>query len=122
MKNMDTEDLKMRQLSNTENYDKVVLTLSSTGLMFSIAIVNFINGTVVGLYCLYFAWVFFIVSVSTLLLSFITGNKAVEHKYLGNDSSSNKYSKWTKCLNIIAGVLLILAFIMITIFAYFNIN
>ncbi len=104
--------------SNNENYDKAILTLSSTGFMFSVAIINFIDGKVVGLSCVYGAWLCFILAISVNLISFITGNKATEHE----KPRDNNYAKLTKWLNILAGILLILAFIMVAIFAGLNIN
>ncbi len=66
------DDLLKRQLSNTENYDKSILTLSSAGLAISLTFLK----TVVPLenaeyiWLVQFSWVFFLLSILLSLVAY----------------------------------------------------
>jgi len=129
------KDINSRILSNMENYDKAILSLSVTMLGLSIAfiknIVSFEKAKdLIFLEC---SWLFLVLAVISTIASFIAGNKAnnkhlefAEDYYLNdNDKALDKKSKWTTCteyLNMGSGLFFILGIILTVYFAYVNIE
>ena len=73
------DELYKRQLSNSEAYDKAILSLSSAGLAISLSFIKFIVPLEQAKYIcvLEISWLLFLVSVVTTLLSFLIGNKGI---------------------------------------------
>ncbi|RLA57869.1 MAG: hypothetical protein DRQ78_12925 [Epsilonproteobacteria bacterium] len=129
------KDINSRILSNIENYDKAILSLSVTMLGLSIAfiknIVSFEN--VKDLIILEYSWLFLVLAVISTIVSFISGNKAnekhlefAEDYYLNdNERAFEEKSKWTtftEYLNMGSGLFFILGIILTVYFAYINIE
>ena len=99
------KDINSRILSNIENYDKAILSLSVTMLGLSIAFIKNIVSleNVKELIILECSWLFLVLAVISTIISFISGNKAnekhldfAEDYYLNdNDKAFSKKSKWT---------------------------
>ena len=127
------EDLLKRNLSNTENYDKAILTLSSASLGLSLALVKLIIPIQEAsfFWMLYSNWALLILSIFSSLSAYLISNKALEKElskarsyYLENDESAfdikNGYIKYNKTLNYFTGVAFSLSIILIVLFVALN--
>ena len=136
------DELLKRQLSNSQLFDKAILTLSSAGLGFSLAFirkgVSLDKATQV--YLLYVSWGLFVLAIASTLISFFTSQRAInkqlklnESYYLGNegkpsnsenkpDNSKNRWNQITKALSCVSLIFYILAIFLTTIFAILNPN
>jgi hypothetical protein len=74
------QDLLNRQLSNTQNYDRAILSLSTAGLGFSLAfikdLIDLTNASHIGF--LYYSWTFFLIAIMLTLISFVSSQKAID--------------------------------------------
>ncbi len=128
-------DLLKRDLSNTENFDKSVLTYSSAGLALSLGFLkDFVP--MQNAICpsfLYFSWAFFVLAIVTTMASFLISQlgideqiKRIHRYYIEGDISAinenNKYSDWTKYSAYAAGGTFLIALILTTVFVAININ
>lgn len=127
-------EILKRELSNTESYDKAILTLSSAALGFSITASGFLipaEGPVFSAF-LIFGLFFLCLSVTISLLAFWVSNKALERYlrgaesyYLENDldsfNSPNIYDQVNKISNIASGVIFVSAMFMIVAFFLANV-
>ena len=129
------DDLRKRQLSNTENYDKTVLTLSSSGLALSLTAIKFAIPLATANYvCLIqISWWLFCITIIIAIVAYWVGNKALDVQLkIAEDyyakgieeaySRKNRYSDVNDWLNIIAGVAFMIATACIISFVTFNIN
>lgn len=122
-----TEAINKNQLSNSQFYDKAILTLSSTGLVFSLAIVD-INDSYQHqyLYILYIGWAFFMLTILTSLASFKIGNKDLQRAYDNyknpSDMKDSPYTKINHILNWITALALLVAVVLTVIFVGINIK
>ena len=73
------DDLLKRQLSNSENADRAVLTVSAAALGFSLAFIKDIVplGTAMYPALLYLSWLCFVVAIIITLTSFFTSQRAI---------------------------------------------
>ncbi|MDO6761911.1 hypothetical protein [Agarivorans sp. 1_MG-2023] len=73
------DDLLSRDLSNTENYDKAILTLSSSSLALSLTVLKFVVpfNTATHTLLLKSAWVLLAISVICSLCAYLISNKAI---------------------------------------------
>jgi len=73
------DDLLRRQLSNSENADRAVLTVSAAALGFSLAFIKDIVplGTATCPALLYLSWLFFVLATVITLASFFTSQRAI---------------------------------------------
>ncbi|QDV42041.1 hypothetical protein Enr13x_18840 [Stieleria neptunia] len=120
------DDLLKRQLSNNENFDRAILTLSSAGLATSVA---FLRGMAAeyGTWWLVLSWVAFVGAIIATLVSFQTSQAGIKRQlelaedyYLKkNDdalTASNKAAEWTdrlagwSAISFICGIILLLCF------------
>jgi hypothetical protein len=126
-------DLLTRQLSNSENFDKSVLTLSSAGLGFSLAFIKDIVpvADAVHPWLLYVSWVGFAIAIVSTLISFHTSQKAIdrhleyaEEYYLqGKRESANKRSGWARAthwLGLLSASVFVLAVVLTILFVGLN--
>ena len=123
------DELLKRQLSNSQLFDKAILTLSSAGLGFSLAFIR--KGVPAAeasqLCLLYFSWGLFVVAIASTLISFFTSQRGIkkqldlnENYYLGNkekpsnskgkpDNPKNRPDQITTVLSYVSLILYILA-------------
>jgi hypothetical protein len=73
------DDLLKRQLSNSENADRAVLTVSAAALGFSLAFIKDIVplGTAIYQALLYLSWLCFVLAIVITLASFFTSQRAI---------------------------------------------
>ena len=121
-----------RDLSNTENYDKAILTLSSSSLALSLTVIKFIVPIAAAKYIIFLqvSWALLAISVICSLLAFLVSNKALKKQldnareyYKENNEAAfgqkNLYTTINSFLNIVTGLFfsiaisLLIAFIMI---------
>jgi hypothetical protein len=125
-------DLLQRQLSNAENYDKAVLSLSTAFLGFSLAFIKDIVPIrqAQWLYFLYGSWWALAGSVICTIVSFWVSQYAIdvqlgksEDYYLRDDDSAlqkTRSAKITDWVNYASGSLFILGVLLTTIFVNMN--
>jgi hypothetical protein len=125
-------DLLKRQLSNAENYDKAILSLSTAFLGFSLAFVKDIvpirQADWLGL--LYGSWLVLALSVICTIVSFWVSQRAIEVQlgksedyYLRDDESAlqkTRITTVTDWVNYASGALFILGLGLTTIFVGLN--
>lgn len=122
------------QLSNSENFDKAILSLGSTFLVASLTFTNSIIplSTAWYLWQLYFSWSAFILAIISTLISYLISQKALkvllensEKYYLEGkeeyrDLNKNSWSKWNDNLSFISAFFFISGIIFISLFLYLN--
>lgn len=125
-------DLLKRQLSNAENYDKAILSLSTVFLGFSFAFLkDFVSIDQAEWLCfLHGSWIALTAAVLTTILSFWVGQYAInvqlkraEDYYLNNKPealSKSLAARWTDWLNWAAGGFFILGITFTTVFVIVN--
>ena len=128
-------DLLKRQLSNSENADRAILSVSTASLGFSLAFIKDIVrfGTADYQALLYLSWLLFALAIITTLVSFYTSQKAIdeqleiaENYYLKLDESAifkrPKYAGYTEKLNISGAFLLVAGILFTCIFVATNLT
>jgi hypothetical protein len=129
------DHLNQADLSNSEQFDKAILTLSSGGLGLSIAIIQFIVplSEASCFLLLWASWFLFGLAIVTTVVSFMTTKEAInETRYYAYQyymeykeeyaEKISPYSRLTYNLNKASGVLFILAIISIVAFVSINID
>jgi hypothetical protein len=127
------DDVLRRQLSNTENYDKAVLSLGTAFLGFSLAFLKDFVSYKNAVYALLLptSWVLFCLSIIATLVSFFISQKGLsshlknaEKYYLGNDDTyltkKNHAADWTDRVNLSSAILFIFAIIATIVFVIAN--
>ena len=127
------DDLLARELTNSVNFDKSVLSLSSVGLGFSVGFIRDVVGVNVaaGLWLLHASWVLFGLAIIMTLVSFLISQKAIQIQlelanryYLKNDEEclnrKNHAARWNEFLAWGSCVCFILAIAMTVVFAVTN--
>ncbi|MDI9332231.1 MAG: DUF4236 domain-containing protein [Alphaproteobacteria bacterium] len=128
-------ELFKRQLSNSDNFDKAILTYSSAGLALSLGFLkDFIPITRADAsWLLFLSWVLFVVAVVVTLASFISSQRGItrqleinERYYLQLDdtalSAKNFFARFTDCLGYVAGAAFVVAIACSTIFVSINLE
>lgn len=128
------KDLLTRLLSNSEAYDKAILSLSSALLGVSLAFIKDIVhlGQACHKELLYFSWYLFAAAIIITLISFIMSNlgikkqlKYAEKYYLEGESEYlkklNIYARLTEVVNILSGGCFVGAVILTVLFVTRNI-
>jgi hypothetical protein len=127
------EDANKRSLSNTENYDRSILTLSTAMLGFSLAFIRDM-GNAQGVECkllLPLSWLLFLTTIAVVLYSFRLSERGLaealknaESYYLDGDetafSAPNRFRNWTEKLNTASGVLFVIASFVTILFVSIN--
>jgi len=111
------DDILRRQLSNTENYDKAVLSIATAFLGFSLAFLkDFVHyAEAAHAYLLPLSWSLFGFAIVATIGSFFSSQLGLakqlqfaEKYYLDEDDAyfnkKNLAANWTTCLNYISGV------------------
>ena len=127
--------LLARDLSNTENYDKAILTLSASSLGLSLTAIRFVIPLDTALYLplLITSWGLLVVSVISSLIAYIISNKAISvqlenardyYKKGVEDAFSrkNKYISFNSFLNYLTGFCFSIAILLIVIFIIINLK
>ena len=132
--NFHLKELHRRYLSNVENYDKALLTLSSSTLGFSLLAIRYIvpweTADLLGMLIL--AWFLMGISVITSLIAYRIGNEAINKEekkatdyYLKGVEDAlereNLYKKWNRWLNNATGLLFAISLFLILLFVSLNI-
>ena len=125
-------EVRKRELSNSQAYDKAVLALSSATLGFSLAAIKLENTECLALMVI--SWILLILTIISTLLAFVISNKALNesidkaHKYYieddksaFNNKSESGCAKFSSYLNLGSGICLVLAIILIVYFKTLNI-
>ena len=128
-------DLLKRQLSNSENADRAILTVSTAALGFSLAFLKDIVPvqTADCALLLYLSWLFFPAAIIATMLSFFTSQKAITeqieiaHKYyIERDEKAynlkSKYNFITEILNHSGAVLLVAGLLVTCIYVVINLG
>ena len=126
-------DLLKRQLSNSENADRAILSVSTAALGFSLAFLKDIVSLQDAAFPLlpYLSWVLFMLAIAVTLLSFFTSQKAIDeqlvlaHKYYfdRDDASAllrSKYASVTDWLNKFGAFFLVIGLLATCIFVGIN--
>lgn len=129
------EDLLKRQLSNSENYDKAILSLSSAGLALSLTVIKFVIplDKATNLLALKLSWGLFLITIISSVLAFLVGNKAISKQLTIQEdyyikclrkaqTESNNYSKANSIINIITGVAFACAISSVIYFVIVNLH
>ena len=128
------EEINKRMLSNSEAFDKAILSLSSAGLGISLTFFRFVvpANQAVSIEFLERSWYLFLGAIVSTLVSFAVSQQAqkkeIEHaeKYYLEDleeysNKNNPAANLTEALNILSGILFIFALINIVSFVTKNI-
>ena len=122
------------QRINSQSYDRSILAFASAGLGLSITFLNKVIDFSNANYriMLYLTWIFFILSIITVITSFMIGQKALKidlnkivHILDGKSEEYNKFNVWTKWndrINFLSGSFFIFAIIFLVIFVSLNIS
>lgn len=129
------KDLLNRQLSNTENFDKAIISLSTAGLGLSLAFIKDVVKIPEARYLvlLYFSWSLFGVAIVSTILSFVSSQSGInkqlyfaEKYYLEEKEEFINKRNWqaqiTNYLNIFSGIVFVGAIILTVIFVISNIG
>ena len=93
------EDLSKRDLSNVENLDKAILSLSSAGLGLSLVFIkNVVELSKANhVWVLYGSWLMFVLAITSTLLSYLFGQRAlnkqrelIERYYFDGDEDAGQ--------------------------------
>ncbi len=123
------DEIHKRQLSNTENYDKSILTLSSSGLAISLTFLNIMipTGKIQSLWLIKTSWILFLLTIGCSLIAYLVSNSALnsqleiaENYYIKAQESAfnqkNFFSKFNNILNYFVGAFFFLALLFTVIF------
>jgi len=129
------EESWKRQLSNTENFDKSILTLSSGGLVISLTFLRFLipEEGAVHIWLISSSWVCFLISITLSLIAYRISNGAIakqlkiaEQYYIEQDENAfdenNKYTVINRILNNIVGIIFFVAMATLVLFVIINLN
>lgn len=74
------EELSKRDLSNVENLDKAILSLSSAGLGLSLVFIRNVVELTAALHVwlLHLSWLMFVLAITSTLLSYLFGQRALD--------------------------------------------
>ena len=128
------EEINKRMLSNSEAFDKAILSLSSAGLGLSLTFFKFVvpANQAVSIVNLKIGWYLFLGAIISTLVSFVASQQSqrteIEHaeKYYLEDleeysNKNNPAANLTEVLNVLSGFLFIIALINIVTFVTKNI-
>jgi len=129
------DELLKRDLSNTENYDKSILTLSAAALGLSLTAIRFIVPleTAEHLWLVIWGWILLLGSIFSSLAAFFVSNKAIEIQiHHAEDyyircvaeafNKKNVYLKINSILNNATGLMFAVAITAIVAFVTLNIT
>lgn len=122
-----------RQLSNSESYDKTVLTLSSAGLALSVGLLNLLMpaSQIKYFYMLKMSWFCFSTAIILSLVAYRISNAAIskqltlaESYYIDGNEAAFSHKNWltvaNRWVNRLLGIAFSIAIILVMIFASIN--
>ena len=124
------EDLLKRQLSNNENFDRSILTLSSAALALTVAFIRGISA-INSISLLILSWVALVCAILSTILSYLASQRGIarqlelaERYYLKNDEDALNERNFPAILNEILGYLSAISFVagIILLLVFFGIN
>ena len=129
------DDCLTRQLSNTESFDKAIVTLSSAGLAISLTFFRYVIPVQLAeyLWLVKFSWALFILAIITSIIAYFVSNKAIDiqlniaHKYyIENEedayNTNNGFDTFNKYLNISVAAFFCIAIIVFALFVTINLH
>jgi hypothetical protein len=127
------DTLQNRQLLNSENFDKALLTYSSAALALSVTFLEKIvcKTNIISAWLLHSSWVCFCLTILMTLFSYLFGQKAIdvviqraEKYYKGEPHSESKSfsEKLNQCMPWISAILFAAAVMFFIYFSYSNLN
>ena len=129
------DHLNKADLSASEQFDKAVLTLSTAGLGFSVALTRYIVPleSAAAICLLVVSWLCFAAAIISTVVSFLTSRSAIRdtrsyaHRYYmeGDDKFADRvspYSRVTYVLNFVSGFVFIIAILLTIAFATINVS
>ena len=127
------EELSKRDLSNVENLDKAILSLSSAGLGLSLVFIrNVVElAAATHVWLLHLSWLMFVLAITSTLLSYLFGQRAldrqrelIEKYYLEGDEDAGQQtslaSRMTRFLSYVSVFTYIAAVVCTAIFIGLN--
>lgn len=127
------DDLNKRQLSNSENFDKSILTYSTAGLALSLGVLkDFVPvARAHWMWLLYASWILFTCVVTITLLSFILSQLGIkrqieidERYYLKLDDAAadepNRFAVATEWCSYLSGICFVVALGCTVLFVIHN--
>lgn len=130
------QEILRRQLSNTESYDKSLLTIASSALGFSLLAIRYIVGPwedAILKPFLIVAWVLMVVSITKSLVAYRVSNKALKQqerdindyfihgkKEARERKKADRLSKLNEDLNNAAGITFALSVFLLVLFISLN--
>ena len=114
------EDLSKRDLSNVENLDKAILSLSSAGLGLSLVFIkNVVELSKANhVWVLYGSWLMFVLAITSTLLSYLFGQRALnkqrefnEKYYLEGDEDAGQRTSRASCVTRVLSYVSVFAYI-----------
>ena len=129
-----TAEIRKRQVSSSENFDRYVLTLSSGGLAVSLGFLKDFLPIDRSLWpwALYTSWFMLTVATVVTMLSFLASEKAQSYQqeageayYLRRDDKKINRNQWDKVvhwMNSVSGVSFTLGVILTTLFVAINLQ
>lgn len=130
-----TAEIRKRQLSSSENFDKSVLTLSSGGLALSMGFLkDFISiADARFAWALYTSWVALTVATCCTIVSFLVSlrahgvaQKAGDRYYIdGDEKAFDELNPWDICtnrLNVLSGASFVSGIVLTTLFVSTNLG
>lgn len=128
------DEIRKRELSNTENYDKTILSLSSSGLALSLTAIHYVVplGSANNICILKFGWILFGLTILLSIVAYWVSNKALNMQleparqyYMdGVDNVFEKRNLWSSInnmINFLSGVSFLVATASIIFFVMVNI-
>lgn len=129
------DELLKRQLSNSENFDRAILTVSTAALGFSLAFIKDIVSieTAKLLMILYISWLFLLLAILSTLSSFLIGQHEIkgeldraERYYIKREETAFEESRakmqWAEVCNYFSALLFALGVILTCIFTGVNLS
>lgn len=129
------EDLNRRQISNSETYDKSLLTLSSALLGLSLTFIkDSVDIAAANALCLLYAsWFLFSGTIIVVMISFMYGQVVIDELKTSakiyfvdgvksENERSQKFSRRLNLMNTGSGVFFVVAVLCITLFVALNVR
>lgn len=129
-------ELLKRNLSNTENYDRLILNFSASSLALSLAALKWIGfSSIVHFWLLIASWMGFFLTIVLSLLSYQVANRGIkltlenaEKFFIDGDKSAldadndNIFRKWNNIINQSTGILFVVSLLAVLSFVVLNIG
>ena len=114
------KDLSKRDLSNVENLDKAILSLSSAGLGLSLIFIRNVVKLAEAnhVWVLYTSWLMFVLAITSTLLSYLFGQRALrrqrefnEKYYLEGDEDAGQRTSFASRITVLLSYISVFTYI-----------